>query len=62
MTKQEATVFLIQLYSDYAVLSNKYGYRVNECMAESVSMAVQALQEVEQCNSGELKEYWQWYE
>lgn len=56
MTKQEAAVLLVQLYSDYAVLSNKYGYNVNKGMTESVAMAVQALQEVEQCNSGELKE------
>lgn len=55
MTKQDAAVLLIQLYSDCSVLCTKYGYKVSEGMAESVAMAVQALQEIEQCNSGERK-------
>lgn len=62
MTKQDAAALLVQLYADCSVLCSKYGYNPSNGTAEAVAMAVQALQGVEQCNSGELKEYWQWYE
>ena len=47
MTKQDAAALLVELYADYSVLCSKCGYRPNKDVAEAVSMAVQALQEVE---------------
>lgn len=47
MTKQDAAALLVQLYADYSVLCSKYGYRLSKDVAEAVTMAVQALQEVE---------------
>lgn len=47
MTKKEAAELLVQLYADYSVLCSKYGHDVSEGTAEAVTIAVQALHEVE---------------
>lgn len=43
MTKQEAAELLEQLYADYSA----YSYCAGKGIEEAVSMAIQALQEVE---------------
>lgn len=47
MTKQEAAAMLVQLYADYSILCDKYGWETSNGTAEAVAIAAQALQEVE---------------
>lgn len=47
MTKQDAAVLLVHLYTDYSVLCAKYGGLPDDGTEEAVAMAVQALKEVE---------------
>lgn len=47
MTKQEAAAMLVQLYADYSILCDKYGWISNDGMSEAVAVAVQSLQEME---------------
>lgn len=47
MTKQDAAVLLVHLYADYSVLCSKYGGHPEDGTEEAVTMAVQALKEVE---------------
>lgn len=62
MTKKEAAELMVQLYADYSVLCSKYGHCISEGMAEAVTIAVQALHEVEQNNAGKQKAHWQWFD
>lgn len=58
MTKQEAAELLEQLYADYSA----YSYCAGKGIEEAVSMAVQALQEVKQNNTGKQKAHWKWFD
>ena len=62
MTKQDAAALLVQLYADYSVLCSKYGEPSGDCTAEAVTIAVQALHEVEKNNAGKQKAHWQWFD
>lgn len=61
MTQKEAAALLTQLQFHYSVLS-KHKYYVSEDTTEALSMAVWALQEKEQDNSGKRKAHWQWFD